>query len=446
MDYRVFISYRRKSPTLAQWLSDKLSGELGTSQVFLDVRDVEAGALFPERLARAIESAPVFIGVIGRDWNAHVPGKGRRLDDPEDFVRREVALAIECATKDSRRLILPVLDERVEMPSMSELPDCIKPLANIQAFSTAGSDYGVAVRGVVERVVTHLDALDTTPPEERWVVQQITNEISSLAPSRIIQIGQDLKRTFPDVSAAPESARGLARVAYRLGPSAFRFLLALEKPAHQMESILELLATNWIDPEEAAKLRRNFGDAEHGRRVAIECKYVDFTPQETLLKASGNELGWSTLMVTVKPSDQAAEIILQIHEELSRYFAKALHLHMSIGDETPESEERRVHVEREKILERLERRRLELGVERLPFVLRATLHMARHKKLLDEVQDAFPPLHILIATDNTDALAGRVGILADVVIPSDDVTKEEDAVEAYTDAHEIIVGLKRRST
>jgi hypothetical protein len=151
-------------------------------------------------------------------------------------------------------------------------------------------------------------------------------------------------------------------------------------------------------------------------------------------------------MVTVKPSDQAAEIIRQIHAELSRYFDKALHLHMAIDNDSPESEETRIHMERDKILERLERRRLELGVERLPFVLRATLHMARHKKLLDEVQDAFPPLHILIATDNTEALSDRVGTLADVVIPNYDETKEEDAVMAYTDAHEIIVGLKWRST
>jgi hypothetical protein len=445
MDYRVFISYRRKSPALAQWLSDKLSGELGTSEVFLDVRDVETGTRFPERLRRAIESAPVFISVIGHDWNPYVPGNGRLLDDPNDFVRREVVLALECATTDSRRLILPVLDERVEMPSTSGLPVCMKSFADIQAFSIASRDYANEVGAVVERVVAHLDGLDTTLPEERWVVQQITHEISSLAPSRIVQIGQALKRTFPNVSAAPESARALARVAYRLGPAAFGFLLALEKPVHRMESILELLATNWIDPEEAAKLRRNFGDAQYGRRVAIECKYVDFTPHETLLKASGNEDGWSTLMVTVKPSDQAAEIIEQIHAELSRHFDKALHLRTSIDVVSSESEEERLRVERDKILVRLERRRVELGGQRLPFVLRATLNMARHKKLLDEVQGAFPPLHILIATDNTNALADSIGTLADVVIPSDDDTKEEDAVAAYIDAHESIASLKRRS-
>jgi TIR domain-containing protein len=438
MDYRVFISYRRQEPTLAHWLHEKLGGELDLKRVFLDTKGVEAGTLFPERLSHAIATAPAFVALIGREWNPVVDGR-RRLDDPEDFVRKEIELALDHFESTPHRLVLPVLAEGVAMPSVAELPECLHRLRKIQAVELPRGDYGTAVRGIVERVVTHLDSLDDTPDAETWIIRQVAHEISSLAPSRIVQIGQELKRTFAEITAAPESARALAHAAYRLGPVAFQFLLALEKPPHQMESILDLLATNWISAEEADKVRRNFGDALQGRRVAIECKYADFTPKETLLKASKSIRGWKCL--TVKPSEWPDEIIQQIHDELVRRLEKSLRVETTAADEPePASDEERTAKERELILKKLENRRAEGGGERLPFVLRASRHMGRHKRLLDIVQEAFPPLHILIITDDAEVLEKNIGVLSDIVIPTTDQEVEDTARQAWADAFENVVG------
>jgi len=71
--------------------------------------------------------------------------------------------------------------------------------------------------------------------------------------------------------------------------------------------------------------------------------------------------------------------------------------------------------------------------------------MALHKTLLDIVQAEFPPLHILIATGDADALSKRVGILADIVKPTDDPENEENAFDAYAKAHQIITQRARKS-
>ena len=107
MSYRVFISYRRvDQPALAAWLHDQLAGELHADEVFLDRDALESGELFPERIQRAIESALVFVALIGQQWNPVTAAGGRRLDDVRDFVRREIAAGSECVRNDSRRFLL----------------------------------------------------------------------------------------------------------------------------------------------------------------------------------------------------------------------------------------------------------------------------------------------------------------------------------------------------
>jgi len=45
--YRVFISYRRADqPALAQWLHDRLAGELHADEVFLDYEGLEVGRYY----------------------------------------------------------------------------------------------------------------------------------------------------------------------------------------------------------------------------------------------------------------------------------------------------------------------------------------------------------------------------------------------------------------
>jgi hypothetical protein len=75
---------------------------------------------FVERIHQAVGSCDVALVLIGEEWLAMTGPQGkRRLDDPEDFVRVEVAAAL---TRDDVTVV-PVLVEGAQMPSSAELPE-----------------------------------------------------------------------------------------------------------------------------------------------------------------------------------------------------------------------------------------------------------------------------------------------------------------------------------
>lgn len=68
--------------------------------MFLDVQNVDPGVALPEKIRRTVKSSQAVIAAIGDGW-------ATRLNDPDDYVRLELATALE-----NRIAILPVLLDR----------------------------------------------------------------------------------------------------------------------------------------------------------------------------------------------------------------------------------------------------------------------------------------------------------------------------------------------
>jgi glycerophosphoryl diester phosphodiesterase len=127
---RVFISYRRQETAWpARQLYELLVAELGADRVFKDVDDIEPGDDFVERIQSAVGSCQVLLALIGPQWLTVSDAKGRRLDDPEDFVRLEVETALN---RDDVRVI-PILVDHATMPTPQELPNGLAALTRRQA-------------------------------------------------------------------------------------------------------------------------------------------------------------------------------------------------------------------------------------------------------------------------------------------------------------------------
>jgi hypothetical protein len=128
---RVFISYRRDdSAGYAGRLSDQLSERFGADHVFRDVVDIAPGVDFVRALDDAVSTCDVLVAVIGARWLGPGDATGRRrLDDPADYVRRELAAALSRGIR-----VIPVLIERAAMPSETDLPDALRPLARRNAI------------------------------------------------------------------------------------------------------------------------------------------------------------------------------------------------------------------------------------------------------------------------------------------------------------------------
>jgi len=128
----IFISYRRgDSAGYSGRLFDRLAARFGKDIVFMDVSgSIEVGADFVEEIDRAVGSSRVLVVVIGDEWLSAADDEGRRrIDDPQDYLRREIATALE---RDIR--VIPVLVRGAKMPTDDALPAELQTLSRRQAI------------------------------------------------------------------------------------------------------------------------------------------------------------------------------------------------------------------------------------------------------------------------------------------------------------------------
>src|SRR5690606_38512403 len=76
-------------------LADHLHRRFGRSRVFLDIDTIAPGSDFVRVLDSSLQHTVAMLVVIGPRWLSSPRADGtRRLDDPDDFVRREVTTAL----------------------------------------------------------------------------------------------------------------------------------------------------------------------------------------------------------------------------------------------------------------------------------------------------------------------------------------------------------------
>ena len=143
----VFISYRRDdNPYPAAWLYANLSAKFGDERVFKDVDSISPGAVFEEEIARALSACRVLLAFIGRTWVTVTDEQGRRrLDDPGDFVRREIEAALR------RRIrVIPVLIDKGQIARRDRTAALAGPPAGSSGARTATRELR-ACRPTVDR-------------------------------------------------------------------------------------------------------------------------------------------------------------------------------------------------------------------------------------------------------------------------------------------------------
>ena len=95
MPFSVFLSYRRSTASAAAGrLYDSLTARFGEDEVFMDIDGIAPGADFEEVLEHTLNTCRAIIVVVDPQWTAVQNAEGHpRLDDPADFVRREIERA-----------------------------------------------------------------------------------------------------------------------------------------------------------------------------------------------------------------------------------------------------------------------------------------------------------------------------------------------------------------
>jgi hypothetical protein len=170
----MFISYRRdESAGYTGRIADRFTEHFGKDRVFRDIDSIEPGLDFAEAIESAIGSSGVMLVVIGKNWLTATDAAGReRLQDPNDYVRLEIAAALQRNLR-----VIPVLVQGASMPGTDELPEDLAPLTRRNAFELHDSSWGDDVGRLIsalERVLEHRKAktYSSGPDETKLLVTQ----------------------------------------------------------------------------------------------------------------------------------------------------------------------------------------------------------------------------------------------------------------------------------
>ncbi len=150
---RIFISYRRDDASgHAGRVHDRIASTFGRDVSFMDVDAVPLGMNFATLIQDEVARCTALLAVIGPGWlDARDEAGQRRLDDPNDFVRLEIAAAL------ARNIpVVPLLLEDARIPRASELPDGLKGLARRQGVEVRHRSFDADMARLISACARHL--------------------------------------------------------------------------------------------------------------------------------------------------------------------------------------------------------------------------------------------------------------------------------------------------
>jgi uncharacterized membrane protein len=129
---KIFINYRRDDAGgYAGRLADSLAAYFGPDRVFRDVTGIDYGHDFEQVIDAKLAESGAVVALIGDKWASVTNAQGRRrLDDPGDYVIREISAALRSGIP-----VIPVLIGNAGMPRPDELPASLSDLTRRNAIT-----------------------------------------------------------------------------------------------------------------------------------------------------------------------------------------------------------------------------------------------------------------------------------------------------------------------
>jgi hypothetical protein len=195
----IFISYRRAdSQHITGRIYDFLRTDWAEVNIFRDVNTLSGGEIFTSAIEEAVRSCRVFLAIIGDLWLTASDSKGRRrLDNPNDLVRKEVAIALSRENV----LVIPILVNGAALPLAEDLPADLKPLRRHNALELRERDFDYDISKLLKAINR------TIPLRER--VQTATREgnITYQQALHILNMPLELQEKFFDEAIQDVPAR-----------------------------------------------------------------------------------------------------------------------------------------------------------------------------------------------------------------------------------------------
>jgi hypothetical protein len=171
---RILVNYRRDdSAAYAGRMADRLREHFGRENVFVDIDTIRPGEDFVDRIDQSIAACDVLVAVIGKSWLTAVDPQGRRrLDREDDFVRTEIAKALERHIR-----VIPALVGDAGLPEAAQLPQDIAALSRRQAIEISDSRFHHDVDLLIE-ALSDTPGLSPQPAQLRQPLRETGGQVA----------------------------------------------------------------------------------------------------------------------------------------------------------------------------------------------------------------------------------------------------------------------------
>jgi hypothetical protein len=201
--HSIFVSYRREDAEgEAGRLADDLAEIFHENSVFMDVNAIQPGRDFRKAIDESIHQCSVLLAILGPGWLDSRDASGRRrLDDESDFLRLEVASALQRDIP-----VIPVLVRGARMPRAEQLSTDIEELAYRNAVELTHarwkSDVQVLVRALrpcleaaPQKAIAPIETPSTTAGLEAAALAGVSHDLAAyIGPIAEIVVKRAAKR------------------------------------------------------------------------------------------------------------------------------------------------------------------------------------------------------------------------------------------------------------
>ncbi|TWP52508.1 toll/interleukin-1 receptor domain-containing protein [Lentzea tibetensis] len=155
----VFVNYRTGDGEWAAALVKReLGARFGSDQVFYASQSIRLGEDFSREILSGLRRCEVLLALIGPRWVTATDREGvRRLDKPDDWVRREINEAFQCGLR-----VIPVLIDGIDPLNEADLPDSLRRLARCQYLRMHHRSDDLDLPRLVDELVELVPELVTT--------------------------------------------------------------------------------------------------------------------------------------------------------------------------------------------------------------------------------------------------------------------------------------------
>jgi hypothetical protein len=127
-------------------------------RVFMDIDSLKAGDLFANKIDENLQNCVAMLVIMGHYWASLTDEqRARRIDNPGDYPRMEVAAALKRGIR-----VIPVLVGNTPLPKREELPSEIAGLVDRQVLRLSREDFDADLKRLMSSVGRDLPRITWT--------------------------------------------------------------------------------------------------------------------------------------------------------------------------------------------------------------------------------------------------------------------------------------------